>query len=411
MKDMHKILNAGLSRRELVKKTLETTSAIGAGSVLGASGLITPRALAQTGGAGAVVVIYLTGGYNSLFSSADSFSGTGFFGVTPANMLDLGSGLVVDSVFSQLSPFAKERMAAVGVAHGISAHGSAQTAQFTFDNANPLMLLADAIGGSGSIKCANVGSQIIPGPRTAVGSVSLQQVADMQSTIDALGGGAPDPTMPKRELAAMGIAASEGMSQSRLMGNPESLQTVSEGYKVAVETLSKVAQPFNPQELMTAYNLSGTAVNSFPAQMAAAELMIRAGANVVAAVDGGGLTWDTHGDRTGQRVRSMFAARIMPGLKAFTDRMIRDQGPNVTVVILGDFARSTPGSDHAPVTVATVIGTNVKVGTTGKVSSTVGLPQGTPSVPGLWGYLAALSKAQSAVSRFGGNPHQVISRV
>ena len=411
MKDMHKILHADLSRRDLFKKTLGTTGAIALGTLIPGGELLLPQAAAQGSGAGSVVVIYLTGGYNALFSSADSFSAGGTFGVTPVNMLDLGNGLVVDSVFSTLSPFVKERMAAVGVAHGISAHGSAQTAQFSFDNANPLMILAEAIGGSGSIKCANVGRQLAPGPRASVGSVSLQQVADMQSTIDALGGGAPDPTMPKREFAALGVAAAEAMSKPRLDANPDSLQTVSEGYKVAVQTLSTPPQPFNPEELRTAYSLNGTAVNSFPAQMAAAELMIRAGSNVVAAVDGGGLTWDTHGDRAGTRARQMFTSRILPGLKTFTDRMIRDQGPNVTVVILGDFARSLPGSDHANVTVATVFGTNVKVGTTGKVSATVGLPQGTPSVPGLWGYLAALAKAPTAVSRFGGNPHAVISRV
>ena len=410
MKDMQKLLQTGFSRRDIFKKTLGTTGALAAGSMLPGSAFLTPQASAQSAASGSVVIIYLMGGYNALFSSADSFSGSGTFGVTPANMLDLGNNLIVDSVFSPLSPFVKQHMAAVGVAHGISAHGSAQTAQFNFDNANPLMLLADAIGGSGSIKCANVGAGLIPGPKAAVGSVSLQQIADMQSTIDALGGGAPDPTMPKRDLAAMGVQAAEGMSFQRLESNPESLQTVADGYKVAADALNKPAQPFNPEELRTAYNINGTAVNSFAAQMAAAELMIRAGANVIAAVDGNVATWDTHGDRTGARARQLFQTRIFPALKVFTDRMIRDQGPNVTVAILGDFARSLPGSDHAPVTVATVFGTNVQVGTTGKVSATVGLPQGAPGVPAFWAYLAALSGAKAAETRFGGNMHGALIR-
>jgi hypothetical protein len=56
-----------------------------------------------------------------------------------------------------------------------------------------------------------------------------------------------------------------------------------------------------------------------------------------------------------------------------------------------------------------VIGQQVKVGTTGKVDSKVGLSQGTPGVEGLWGYIANLAKAQSAVQSFGGNPHGLIT--
>jgi hypothetical protein len=85
---------------------------------------------------------------------------------------------------------------------------------------------------------------------------------------------------------------------------------------------------------------------------------------------------------------------------------------NVTVVIFGDFARSLPGSDHASVTAATVIGPNVKLGTTGKVDANVGLPGGTPGVNGLWGYVAAVAKAPAPVVQgFGGNPHTAISKV
>ena len=126
---------------------------------------------------------------------------------------------------------------------------------------------------------------------------------------------------------------------------------------------------------------------------------------MVAAVDGTVITWDTHGDASGARARQLFATRIMPGLKTFLDRNLVEGGRNITVVILGDFARSLPQSDHAPVTVATAIGTNVKVGTTGKVTPTVGLSPGTPSIPGMWGYISALAKAESAVTHFGGNPH------
>lgn len=400
-----------LSRRELFAKTLGATGAIAASGLLPGAGLLAPRAAAQSAPKNAVLVVFLRGGYNALFGSADSFNGAGVFGVTNANMLALSNGLVVDSAFGQLSPFAQQNMASVGVRHGIAAHGAAQQAHFTVGNTNPLLKLADAMASKGSIPCAVVGSAMPPGPRGTVGSVSLQQVTDMQATIDALGGGAPDPTMPRRELAAKGVMASRDMSGPPLEGNPESLATVREGYDVAVTTLMTPAKPFNPQELLQAYGLQGTNVNSFAAQMAAAELMIRAGSSVVTAVDGQGLTWDTHGDRTGARARQLFTTRIVPGLKTFTDRMVLEEGGNVTVVIFGDFARSTPGSDHATVTVATVIGPNVNQGTTGRVSANVGLPPGAPGIDALWGYVAALAEAPEAVRAFGGNPHQALVKV
>ncbi len=398
-----------ITRRDLLKLSAGTTGAIALGGMM--PSIFTPEAMAQTSAQSAVLVCFLPGGCNALFGSADSFSGAGTFGVTAANMLNLGNGLVVDSSFNTLGAFAKANMASVGVAHGIAAHGSAKAAQFTLNNNNPVMTLAAAMGGSGSIKAANVGAEIAPGPQTAVNGTSLQQISDMKSTIDAMGGGAPDPTMPKRELAAKGISAAEIMSTSRLAGNPESLATVANGYKAAFDTLAKPAQPFNAQELMTAYGLTGTAVGDMKSKFAAAELMIRSGTNVVTAVAGGGLAWDTHGDTSGARARQKFVAEIMPGLKIFTDRMVTANS-NVTVIIFGDFARSLPGSDHASVTVATVIGPNVKLGTTGKVDAAVGLPGGTPTVNGMWGLVATLAKAPtSAIQAFGGNPHTALSKV
>src|SRR5439155_24984891 len=124
--------------------------------------------------------------------------------------------------------------------------------------------------------------------------------------------------------------------------------------------------------------------------------------NVVIAQDGG---WDTHGDTDGMSVRNMMNTRILPPLNTFMSRMLEAQGRAVHVVIFGDFARSLPGSDHQGNLTATVIGKNVKIGTTGKVDSSVGLAAGTPSTDGLWGYLAAVTKAGSM---FGGNPHQLV---
>lgn len=399
------------SRRDLLKFTAGVSGTLALGSLGTAASLLGDRAFAQGSAQSAVLLVYLSGGYNALFGSADSFANNAF-GVNNGNMLNLGNGLVVDSVFNTLSPFVKSHMASVGVNHGIAVHGQAQNVQLSVKNQNPLMTIAAGLGGNGSIKCANVGREMAPGPKAAVDGVTLQQIADMQTTIDALGGGTPDPTMPKRELAAKAVAAAEGMSKKQMEGNSNSLSSASSGFKVAIETLSKPAQVFNPNELKTAYNLSGTAVSGFTSKMAAAELAIRAGANVVAAVSGSTALWDSHGDSTGQSVRRLFTNEILPGLKIFTDRMLQEQGPfNVTIVLIGDFARSLPGSDHATVSVATVIGPNIKTGTTGKVSAAVRLPDGTPSVDGLWGLVATAAKApQTTINSFGGNPHTALSK-
>jgi len=49
---------------------------------------------------------------------------------------------------------------------------------------------------------------------------------------------------------------------------------------------------------------------------------------------------------------------------------------NVAILIMGDFSRSLPGSDHQSNMSATIIGNKVKVGSTGTVSANVGLPAG-----------------------------------
>jgi len=397
-----------ISRRDLFKLTASSTGAMALGGMV-APGIWTPEALAQGAEKSAIVVCFMPGGYNALFGSPDSFMGAGTFGVTTQNTLNLGNGLVVDSTFNTLGAFAKGHMASVGVAYGIAAHGAAKPAQFTVNNVSPAIALAAGMGGNGSIKAANVGSEMAPGPGTAVGGVSLQQITDMKSTIDALGGGAPDPTMPKRDFAAKGLEGSKNMSAKRLDGNPQSLESVRNGYKAAYDTLVKPAEPFNAQELMTAYGLTATTVTNMSSKFAAAELMIRSGTNVVTMVDGGALNYDTHGDTSGARARQKFTQSVMPGLKVFTDRMLHLPDKNVVVVIFGDFARSLPGSDHASVTVATVMGKYVKVGTTGKVDANVGLPSGTPSINGLWGMLAAAAKAPTAaIQGMGGNPHTSI---
>jgi spermidine/putrescine-binding protein len=67
-----------ISRRDLIKLTAGTTSALALGGFV--PGILTPEAYAQSAAQSAVLVVYLSGGYNAIFTSADSFSGAGSFG-------------------------------------------------------------------------------------------------------------------------------------------------------------------------------------------------------------------------------------------------------------------------------------------------------------------------------------------
>jgi hypothetical protein len=100
---------------------------------------------------------------------------------------------------------------------------------------------------------------------------------------------------------------------------------------------------------------------------------------------------------------------ILPAIKKFLLRIRSEPdlaAMTISVIIHGDFARDLPSSDHAPALSALVIGPNVKVGTTGKVSPQVTLPDGTPASKEMWSFMAAISKVTT--NPFGDNPHQLV---
>lgn len=398
-----------LSRRGFLKGAAATAGAI-AGTRLAGSNLITPAQAAGTTEIGGVLIIYTLGGFNSIFPSFDGLSGTTFgAGQTGVN---LGNGLVVDPAYGNFNAFAKANMATIGTKHGQSAHDAAEQAGWG-DGTNSYMLqLADAMGGSGSIKAAVVGNNMPQGPAPAVNGTSLQQINDIQSTIDALSG-TGDATVPDRALATKGVAASQSLSKGRLTASPKGLLSLGNGYQASVDTLSKPPKVYNFSDFNTAYGLNNkTGVGSnFAAQMAAAELMFLSGANVVCAMTN--FNWDSHGDTDASNVRNMMTTNIIPSLNTFITRNMAPNGVNltdefgntrnITVAIMGDFARSLPGSDHQPNMSVTVFGKHVAVGTTGKTDNKVGLPPSTPGMNGLWAYLAAVAQSKNPFSI--ANPH------
>jgi hypothetical protein len=396
------------SRRSLLKGTAALAGGVAASKLSGASLLGSDASAQVVGEKAAVVCIYTFGGYQGVFGSADSFRPAATFGVTgDAIMKSLGNGLVVDAAtLGTLTPYAQAHMATVGVNHGISAHGPAETAGVSDGTRSYYLRLAQAMGGDAAIKAAVMGGRMPSGPRPAEGDVSLQQINDMASTIQALGGA--DPLALDRGIGANALTGAQAMSGKLMGSNPKALVSYKEGVSASIATLQKPVIQFNVNEFNTAYGLTGTAINNMATQIAGAELMIRAGANFVFVGDQ--FVWDTHGDTTATNARNSFNTRIKPALNTFLTRMMEGagaEGRNVIVVMMGDFARSLPGSDHATCLAATVIGKYAKVGTTGKLTANVGLAGGSPAGAGLWSYLAALTKLPAS-NPLGANQHPSI---
>lgn len=394
-----------LTRRGFMKALGAGAGAL-AGTRLAGPGLL-GRALAATPEPTSVVLIWLNGGINAIFTGADAFTNTAF-GVTGTNVTALGGGVVVDNALGNAIPQGlRSRVASVGIRHGIADHGQAQTRMFVSNGQSAPLVLANAIGGNGAIKAAVVGGNSLPnGVRPQpVGAASLQGITDMKATIDAVAGATGAPNMVDRPGALQGLRAADAMSGGAMSLSPKSLSSVEQGYDAAIETLSKPVQPFNVQEFNNAYGLNGTAVRGFAAKMAAAELMVRTGTGFVIAEDGG---WDTHGDTNGNTVRNAFNQRIAGPLRTFLTRVVEGEMSerNVVVALLGDFHRSLPGSDHQANLAALVIGKRLKNATTGKTDARVSLPPGTPGIDGFWQLLGAAARLDN--SPFGANPHRTL---
>ena len=250
-----------------------------------------------------VISVFLNGGYNALFGSADSFQGNSF-GVTGGNIISLGNNLVVDSVFQPiiggangngLNPsqtFWRSRLVSMGNRHGSTDHGTAQRNNFT-DGATSLPLqLAAAIGGDASFKAVALGD-MPAGPNGAVDGVSMQRLQNVSDAQTILTGGQPNFNVPARNVAAEALTRANTMSGAAIERNKESLVTFKDGYATQIDALRKPVQRVDVGAIRQAYGNTnenagfGGGLGGMNAKMAAAEMLMRAGANFIYLRDNG----------------------------------------------------------------------------------------------------------------------------
>jgi len=389
------------SRRGFLKGLAAATGAAMGTRIAGGGSLIGNAFAAPE--SSSLVLVHFIGGYNAIWSSAGTL--TGSFGVTAGNFTALGQGVAMDNVLaSAMSPFVKEHVATIGVGHGQSSHPGARRTLWSIDNKNGMHTLAAAMGGANPNKAMIAGAgDIDERMRDPVNGVAAQHVLDMQTYLDSIGAAAPGPRDPDRAVSLAGISASEAMSKNALDASPQSLLGVRQGFTDAISTLKQPPASFDLAGLKTAYGITSNRIGSFASRMAAAEMFVRTGVNTVTVFDAG---WDTHGDLNGNRVRNQMTD-IVPAIKTFMDRMIAaDSTRNVVLCLMGDFARSLPGSDHQPNLSATVIGKYVKRGSTGRVNADVAIPGGAPGTKPFWAYLAAATKTPG--TPFGADPHKLV---
>lgn len=363
-----------------------------------------------------VVLIWLNGGYNCLFSSADSCVQDQVFGVTAGNVRELRNGLVVDaSTFGTLPDPVLEHMVTVGVHHGHADHIGGVKVWWNRggDGESMPLRLASALGGTSAFRC--VSFLVPPGSHRSADGVSLSVIPDLSSAL--LCTGAPvGPELPNRTIMGKGIERAIGLSRPTFERSPNMLREAWQGMHTAKDALLGAPQPIDWADIAQAYRLgSSLTINSFASQLAGAELMIRAGSDVISIIDHGegslvGFGWDSHGDYDGNSVRTMMSQRL-PALSAFLQRTLAMTDRQVVTAIYGDFARSVFDSGHAGGISATVFSPALQNGTTGRAiiaGPDYLLP---PETPGVDAFFAFLSEAAGVPSSFGPNPHAQTLRI
>jgi hypothetical protein len=338
--------NQTLSRRNLLQGGLALAGAVALGGARRADARGAPEPPA-------LVVLWLNGGPAGLFNSAGSFLRSGAFGVTHDNVRALGNDLFVDAgSLGALPAAARAHMASVNFRHGIvRPHDHARAAVLENGKRSQLLRMAAAMPASGAIRCALVMGHGFPK------GVSAGPPAEAGATLDFV----------------MDLGTIPGVDQTR------------SAYGVAADAAWIRDQ-------------AGT--------FAAVEGLVRAGAGVIFAQPAYSgepdRQFDTHGDATGEVARKIMAP-ITPMLATFLDRVLALPGRNVVTMLVGEWSRSHPDSDHEPGGTATVIGKYVKTGTAGPQRADGQPPPDAPPPEGLWAYAAAALRLSGAP--FGRNPN------
>jgi hypothetical protein len=414
-----------LSRRDLLKGALAVGGAA-AGSRIAGPWL--PEAEAATEPSH-FVHIFFHGGLNALFAGCAQQL-VGKFAVTDTNIMPVGNGVFTDrATFGTFPKFALDHWAGIGLRHGDANHTVPENrnggGEMSIIRNGPncyLNELASAMGGDSAFKAVLFGRRSsdygVYQPWPAVNGTSLQRVANLRDALSAVGADTPDPNAPDRVRLASTLEASELISTRQIETNPGPLASLAASYKAAATSLRKpLPPPVTFAEVDKAYGLGGRsaivpgAATSFAAQLAGAEIMIRAaGTNVIHLSDFEPM-WDFDANISGPRSRDRFLgtgtySRLAP-IRTFLDRMLNFPGKNVVVAISGEFVRETTGHGHGSGVVAAVFGKNVKQGLSYPVNGLARFVAGTPGSRGFWAGIAAACKVPG--QPFGANPHALLA--
>ena len=304
-----------------------------------------------------LVVLWLNGGPAGLFNSAGSFLASGAFGVTADNVRALGNDLYVDAAsLGALPPTATAHMASINFQHGIvRPHEKARAAVLEAGPRSQLLRLA-AVMPPAPVRCAVVNNLGLP-----VG-VDASAPAEDGATLERV----VNLDVPRR------LAARQLDDACDAYGMPR----------------------------------SHTAVEDTRSTFVGVESLVHAGAGVIFAQPAytgrPDRAFDTHRDEAGTAAREVMAP-ITPLLATFLSRMLALPGRNVVTLLVGEFSRTIPESDHEPGGTATVIGKYVKTGTAGPQRADGAPPENAPPPEGLWAYTAAALRLGPAP--FGRNPN------
>jgi len=301
-----------------------------------------------------LVVFWLNGGPAGLFNSANSFLRSGSFGVTERNVSALGNDLFVDKdSFGALPAAALGHMASINFRHDIvRPHDLARAAVLENGKRSQLLRIAGAMPAGASNRCAIVNDLGLPkgvsaGPPTESGA-ALDFVMDFET------------------IRTDGLA-----------------------------------------EIRSTYGVGSDAmfIRDQGTTFAAVEGLVRTGAGVIFAQPAytgrADRQFDTHNDENGEAARKIMEP-ITPMLATFLERVMALPNRNVVTMLVGEWSRTNPKSDHQIGGTATVIGKYVKTGTAGPQNADGSPPANTPPPEALWAYAAAALGL--AKTPFGRNP-------